>query len=216
MNSKDIFDKVYNEGTWGRDALGQATSGPGSHTQHVVNPYIKSAKAKIASLNCKIIVDLGCGDFNVGKYFVDDCEKYIACDVSSVVLQNNRQKYSFENVEFRELNITKDRMPSGDLAFVRQVLQHLSNSEIESFIEIINLYKPFRYLLVTEHLPSASDFVPNLDMPTSHGIRVGMNSGIELHNAPFNLSYQKMENIAEVSEATSGVDALIRSTLYEL
>jgi hypothetical protein len=96
-------------------------------------------------------VDLGCGDFNVGKNFVSYCSKYIACDISSVILSRNQQLYKFENVEFRQLDLAVDELPIGDIAIVRQVLQHLSNADIANFVRRINAHKPYKYVLITEH-----------------------------------------------------------------
>jgi hypothetical protein len=38
----------------------------------VTAPYIKEVKNLLADLNKPVIVDLGCGDFNVGKNFTED------------------------------------------------------------------------------------------------------------------------------------------------
>ena len=38
------------------------------------------------------------------------------------------------NVDFRVGNITDEELPEGDVCFVRQVLQHLSNEAIANFI----------------------------------------------------------------------------------
>ena len=75
---------------------------------------------------------------------------------------------------------------------------------------------PYRYLLVTEHIPSEKGFIPNIDKPSGSNIRFLLNSGIELHKDPFLLEYKSKRIICQVNKKTVGADALIRSTLYEL
>ena len=113
------------------------------------------------------IVDLGCGDFNVGKNFIDDCNKYVACDISSIILERNKQNHQYNNIEYNQINIAEDKLPKGDLAFVRQVLQHLSNREIKKFADYLNKVKPYKHLLITEGLPFEKGFKPNIDKPLS-------------------------------------------------
>ena len=216
MNTSDIFDKIYEDGIWGKDEFGDSTSGSGSHSFEPVNAYVEAVKVEINTLSCGNIVDLGCGDFSVGKSFIDNCSKYVACDISSVILERNRRSYQFENLEFKQINLAEDELPKGDIAFVRQVLQHLSNSEIKKFVDYVNKVKPYRYLLVTEHIPSEKGFIPNIDKPSGSNIRFLLNSGIELHKDPFLLEYKSKRIICQVNKKTVGADALIRSTLYEL
>ena len=82
---------------------------------------------------------------------------------------------------FKILNVSINELPKGDIAFVRQVLQHLSNDEIKKFVDKLNKDKPYRFLLVTEQLPSKENFKANLDKNTGANIRVSLDSGVELH-----------------------------------
>jgi len=216
MNTSDIFDKIYEDGIWGKDEFGNSTSGSGSHSLEPVNAYVEAVKVEINALGCGNIVDLGCGDFSIGKSFINNCNKYVACDISNVILERNRRNYQFENLEFKQINLAEDELPKGDIAFVRQVLQHLSNAEIKKFVDYLNKVKPYRYLLVTEHIPSEKGFVPNIDKPSGSNIRFLLNSGIELHKVPFLLEYKSKRIICQVNKKTVGADAVIRSTLYEL
>ena len=216
MNTSDIFDKIYHDGIWGKDELGRPTSGSGSHSKDVVEPYLKAAKTIIKSIDCTTIVDLGCGDFNVGKNFIDDCDKYVACDISSVILEQNKQAHQYDNIEFKQINIAKDELPKGDLAFVRQVLQHLSNREIKKFAEYLNKVKPYKHLLITEGLPFEKGFNPNIDKPSGSDTRFLLNSGVELHKEPFLLEYKSKSIICQINKKMVGADGIIRSTLYKI
>lgn len=216
LKPSEVFDLIYRNGAWGKDSAGNSISGSGSHNNRLKNPYIKTVKEILQRNDLKVIADLGCGDFNVGKHFVEDCERYIACDISNVILDRNRKNFTLDKVEFHNIDIADDELPSGDIAFVRQVLQHMSNDDIMRFLNKIRNTSPYKFLLVTEHLPSGGGFPANLDKPAGPNIRAAMNSGIELHKAPFYLRAKAAEVVLEVSEVQGGrADAIIRSTLYE-
>ena len=46
MGNDSIFDNIYNEGLWGVDSNGISTSGVGSHSKDVINPYEKNNVSK--------------------------------------------------------------------------------------------------------------------------------------------------------------------------
>lgn len=84
---------------------GEPTSGSGSHLDEIIEPYISLVTKFLLEKNPSVVVDLGCGDFNVGKNFVDLCDLYVACDVSSKILKRNKNKFSnIKNVEFHHLD----------------------------------------------------------------------------------------------------------------
>ncbi|NKB21235.1 MAG: methyltransferase domain-containing protein [Alphaproteobacteria bacterium] len=216
LSTEQVFDKIYREGAWGRDKKGNAISGAGSHTDNIIDPYVSTVKKVLSKLNSPIIVDLGCGDFNVGKNFTLDASHYIACDVSNFMIKKNREIYSSENVEFRQLNIAEDELPRGHIAFVRQVLQHLGNDDIKRFVETVNKTAPHQYLLVTEHIATSPRFRANIDKPKGPGIRVSLRSGVDIAEEPFNLNYKEKEVLLEVDTAMGDLSATIRSTLYTI
>jgi SAM-dependent methyltransferase len=181
-----------------------------------VKPYINAASELFKKLKISKVIDLGCGDFNIGEKLVSYCDHYVACDISKVILERNKKKFKLDNLNFLHLNLSKDVLPEGDLATVRQVLQHLSNSEIKSFVEKINQKSPYKFLLITEQLPLKKSFIPNLDKPSGPKIRLGIDSGIILDQHPFNLKYINKKNILEINQENSRRDSVIVSTLYEL
>ena len=216
LSTEDIFDNIYEKGIWGKDEQNNSTSGAGSHKVEIVDPYVNVVKKIIAENNIKTVVDLGCGDFAVGSLIVDCCESYNACDVSNVILERNRSKYQSPKLKFEKLDLSKDILPHADIAFVRQVLQHLSNENIKSFVQQLNNSKNFKFLLVTEHLPFDKNFLPNKNKPSGPNIRIAINSGVILHNEPFNLNYKTMETVLSVDQDTGGSNAVIQTTLYKL
>ena len=139
------------------------------------------------------------------------CEKYVACDVSSEILNKVKENYSkLKNVDFRLLDLTLDNLPTGDICFVRQVLQHLSNNDIKKFVDKLNLQKPYKYLILTEHLPLSDNFKSNIDKNSGHTVRLPLKSGVVLHSKPFDLNYLEISDLLEVD----GCGGRIKTTMY--
>jgi hypothetical protein len=139
LKSSEVFNVIYRNGVWGQDHEGNSTSGNGSHNNEIMKLYIKRVKEILQKDDLKVVVDLGCGYFNVGKNFVEGCERYIACDSSKVIFDRKKIKFNLDKVEFRNIDLAQDELPSGDIAFVRQVLQHLSNDDILRFAKQISV-----------------------------------------------------------------------------
>jgi 2-polyprenyl-3-methyl-5-hydroxy-6-metoxy-1,4-benzoquinol methylase len=212
LSAQEIFTKIYEDGAWGKskDPAQLFYSGVGSHDDSIVGSYIKSIESFFSKFEIKPnAVDLGCGDFYVGSKVRQLFDNYIACDIVEPVINFNKEKYKKLKVDFRVLDITKDELPDGDIVFIRQVLQHLSNEQIcEAIPKIISKYK---YLILTEHLPSSDTFVHNLDHPTGPDTRVELNSGVVLTSAPFNLKVFEDIFLCEVAHELGGV---IRTNIY--
>ena len=111
-------------------------------------------------------------------------------------------------MKFHCLNAIEDVLPEGDIIVIRQVLQHLSNDQI---LKVVDKCYKFDKWVVTDHLPSNSDFMPNLDISAGSGIRVLFNSGVVLSEPPFSISGYSSRILCEVPE----YGGVIRTTLYE-
>ncbi len=216
LSTPEIFDRIYTEGAWGHDDHGRPTSGAGSHNEEIVQTYVNAVSALLTQHAHNTVVDIGCGDFEVGCRFLPLAMRYIACDVSEVILQQNRSKFSASSLEFQRLNLATDDLPPGDVALVRQVLQHLSNREIQAFVNRLHQARPYRYLVVTEHLPADRDHIPNLDKRSGPRIRLSLDSGVTLDAPPFNLAFVTKEVLLEVPFDIEDRSAIIRTTAYQL
>jgi SAM-dependent methyltransferase len=218
-SAKDAFTRVYEAGYWGRSGEPgeKYYSGDGSHMGSSVAPYVSAACGFLQSFEEKPdVVDLGCGDFNVGSRIRPNCGKYIGVDVVEGLVKRNIEKYANENVDFRAIDITNEDLPKGDVVFIRQVLQHLSNSELEKVVA--KLPASYRFIVLTEHLPVDS-FVPNLDKPRGFQVRLELEkaaSGIILTEPPFNLKVARTTTLCEAFETLGGRKGVIRTILYEL
>ena len=208
--TKAAMEQVYELRLWG-DEKTEFYSGSGSHQLDIVKPYIAAVVSFLTSFKTPISVcDLGCGDFNVGKELVKYAKKYIAIDIAAPLITFNKEKFKESNLEFHCLDIAVADLPLGDCAIVRQVLQHLSNAEVQA---IVNKLVNFKYLILTEHLPKG-DFIPNKDIISGQGIRLKKKSGINLLVPPFNLKVKEEKQlIAYYLEPDKGV---LVTTLYVL
>lgn len=208
--TKDAMEQVYEMKLWG-DNNSDFYSGVGSHHPKYVHPYIDVITSFLGSFKTPLVVcDLGCGDFNVGKELVKHTKKYIAVDIVADLIKRNKESFKEENLEFYCLDIASDNLPSGDCAIVRQVLQHLSNDEVQS---IINKLNDFKYVILTEHVPEG-DFVPNKEIISGQGIRLKKGSGLDLLAPPFNLEVKEEKQLLIVPSLHSR--GKIITTLYKM
>jgi len=192
--TKEAMEQVYEMKLWGGSSS-NFYSGIGSHHPEVVNPYIEVVISFLDSFQNELtLCDLGCGDFNVGKELVNYTTKYHAVDIVTSLIERNIEKYREDHLEFHCLDIAIDELPSGDCALLRQVLQHLSNTEIQ---RIVSKLTDFEYIIVTEHLPEV-DFIPNKDIISGQGIRLKKNSGVNLTAGPFNLKVKEETQLLSV------------------
>ena len=161
---KEIFKQIYFQQLWRPENERMNFnyySGIGSYDDELVNNYVYSVKNFLLTFENKPdVVDLGCGDFNVGLKLRKYCKNYIASDIVQELIERNKKKFKKFNVDFRVLDITKNELPEAEVCFLRQVLQHLSNTSILCFIRLLK--KKYKYILITEHFPIKTKFIPNI------------------------------------------------------
>lgn len=208
--TKDVMNQIYDMNLWGGKGL-DFYSGDGSHNSNIINPYLEKVISFLNDLSTPITVcDLGCGDFNIGKHLVKYTKKYIAVDIVEELIDRNKKLYKEKNLEFHCLDISKDEYPKGDCIILRQVLQHLSNNEIQKIIQKLVHYK---YLILTEHIPLGG-FTPNKDIISGQGIRIKQNSGVNLLKPPFNLKIKEEKIINE--HILKNKNGCIITTIYQM
>lgn len=192
--TKDAMIQIYEKNLWGGKV--DFYSGEGSHDPKIVEPYLISVISILNSFENPISVcDLGCGDFNVGQQLAKHTKNYTAVDIVPSLIEFNRRKFKNINVKFECLDIAKDELPEADCAILRQVLQHLSNTEINSILDKLYQYK---YLILTEHLPHGS-FTPNKDIISGQGIRLKKNSGVNISEKPFSFKIKSKKLLLKVN-----------------
>ena len=210
LSPADVFGTVYREKMWGVVPNSDYCSGTGSHQGHLVTPYVTRVRAFLESFSKPPdAVDLGCGDFNVGSLLRDRCAQFVAADVVPELVERNARAFAQLAVSFRCLDIVTEELPSGEVGFLRQVLQHLTNAQITAVVPKLYTY---RWLVVTEQLPSQLQFPANRDKPIGPGVRERYGSGVVLTRPPFGLQ-AKEEQVLCTTRDQSGC---IHTVAYRL
>ena len=133
LSTQETFSRIYETGAWGRsdDLSTPFCSGRGSRDNVIVSIYVNAVRDFLSKFDKKpSVVDLGCGDFYVGSQIRAWCGDYTACDIVPHLIEHNKKQYKALAVNFRQLDVIRDELPDADVAFIRQVLQHLSNNQI--------------------------------------------------------------------------------------
>ena len=217
IRRRRVFEEIYREAQWGKGPSGELESGRGSHEPEFVERYVAAVNGFLSTLpTVERFVDLGCGDFNIGRHFTDPTRDFLACDVSPLIIRQNRRRYREVPVEFEQRDIVASPLPRGDVGFLRQVLQHLSNDDIVRIVERINTGRPYRWLIVTEHVPAGDAWPRNLDMPAGGATRLRVNSGVDLDAPPFGLVYRDRRALCEVAAPEGDQAATVRTVAYRL
>jgi glycosyltransferase involved in cell wall biosynthesis len=210
LSSEQAMNKIYFEKRWGKDNNFVYYSGRGSHDDFIIKPYVDSVKNFLIDKDFSVL-DLGCGDFNVGSRISPFAKKYIACDIVTELIDYNKIRFKdFQNTVFFKNSICEDDWPVADVVCIRQVLQHLSNNEI---LKIIPKLSSFKYAIITESLP-LSKFEANIDNFTGPDIRLSKKSGVVLDLPPFNFSYKKKVILCQINDFKD--DAIIQTLLYQI
>lgn len=211
-----VFTGIYQKNKWG-GSRGEFCSGSGTVDERVVAAYVAvvSKQALCEKFQGLTFVDLGCGDFRVGSRLRTLAFHYIGVDIVEPLVRYNQATYGDAATEFVHLNIVTDGLPDGDVCFVRQVFQHLSNQQIAGVLQKLRKY---RWVFITEHYPTDNERIrPNLDKVQGGDIRLYKNSGVYLSERPFSLPAQALKQVLEVPGADAGDrnDAgVIRTFLY--
>ncbi|RED50414.1 class I SAM-dependent methyltransferase [Seonamhaeicola aphaedonensis] len=204
------MNQIYEKHLWGGNEF-DFYSGFGSHNPNIVQPYLNAVINFLTSFeNPLTVCDLGCGDFNIGKHLVPYTKKYTAVDIVEPLIERNKKLFKGAKVEFRCLDIAKDKLPLADCIILRQVLQHVSNVEIQKITKKLYSYK---YVILTEHIPN-NNFTPNIDIISGQGIRLKQNSGVNLLEAPFKLKIKVAKQLTTFTLENQKSEII--TSLYQL
>ena len=215
--AEQVFTEIYENSKWG-GARGEFCSGPGTVDEQVVAAYVAMVfeEALREQFQNLTFVDLGCGDFRVGSQLRPLSSRYIGADIVEPLVRHNQKTYGDTVTEFVHVNIVDDALPDGDVCFVRQVLQHLANSQVASVLEKL---KKYRWVFITEHYPTDNSRIrPNLDKVHGGDVRIYKNSGVYLSEPPFSLPSQALRQVLQVPGVGSGErndPGVIRTFLYK-
>jgi hypothetical protein len=211
LSLRDAFNKIYRDEMWKQ---GNSMSGVGSEGL-LAFQYVTFILKYIDDHNIKSIVDGGCGDFEIGSKLFHRVSKYTALDVSSHVIDENKKRYvENETLSFRVADMTTTIFPPADLILIRQVLQHLTNAQIEAILKNIEISRWRRVLITEEVADPKNDAAANLDLPY-HTVRtrVSKGSGVFIDCPPFN---REAKRILVIKDSLKGMKEHSPLVIFEL
>ena len=175
---RERFENIYTSDEWGNG------SGPGSSIVHMLG-YIEFIESFVAQHRIKSVVDLGCGDWQFTRYVNWGCAQYLGLDIVEAVINENNARYSTDKIRFRLYSGKPSDLPGGDLLIAKDVLQHLSNSNVHRYLSCLNRY---RYSLLTNCV-NPSGATPQVD------INDGDFRPLDVRNPPFLVSCKQVYTI---------------------
>ncbi len=196
------FQSIYNRAIWGKGDASPFYSGVGSNGP-AAEFYVERMSALLQQHAQELerplrVVDLGCGDFRIGKALIErlpDLE-YLGCDIVPELIAHNTATHAAERVTFKTLDAVCDPLPAADVCLVRQVFQHLSNADIQAVLRQMN----YSALYVTEGHPVRQVGPVNPDKVIGASVRfdwkTGQGRGVELNQAPYNLPSREVFRFA--------------------
>ncbi len=203
---QQAFEQIYAENMWGAAPEGDGFwSGNGSKESFSAAYVAFMADFLARNPDLRTLVDIGCGDFRVSKAILerlDNPPAYIGCDIVPALIEHHKQANARDGVSFRHVNAVDEDPPAGDIATVRQILQHLSNEQVSRILERVG--RLYKVAIITESLPKDRK-AANLDI--GHGIatRIALGSGVYIDEPPFNLS------IADHFDVDHSVNEIMRT-----
>jgi alpha-N-acetylglucosamine transferase len=155
-NFIDIFTLIYETNEWGdnNNPSYEGSSGWGSSIEYNKNNYIPFIRSFIEKFKIKTIVDLGCGDFRIGKLLYQDLDiDFTGYDAYEGVINFNKDKYKeHKNFHFIHSDFSakeyRGDLKEADLCIIKDVLQHWPNNHIIEFMEYITNSKKYKYILI--------------------------------------------------------------------
>jgi hypothetical protein len=144
---------VYEHKLWGNNNIAEynGSSGGGSTINYNENTYVPFLKKFITDNNIKNIADLGCGDFICGNAIYNDLDIiYNGYDTYDKLIEyhkstNINTKYNFIHLDFYN---NREKIISGDLCILKDVIQHWSLQSIYNFLDYLVQSKKFKYILI--------------------------------------------------------------------
>jgi hypothetical protein len=186
---QDRFVAIYKNGLWQHDQNVVPGSGEGSSL--AATAALRSELPRMLdSLHARTIIDLGCGDYTWMRT-LDLSQNYIGVDVVPSVIENNQRNFSDAKHAFICMDVAENELPDGDAIFCREILFHLSFSDIQAVLRNCGR-KPRRYLFAT----TDSSTLVNAD------IRSGDFRRLNLRRSPF--SFPEPDRVIEDDAVEKG------------
>ena len=167
----DVFTEIYQTDHW------RGGSGEGS-TAEATAPYRHIVERFVMSPEVRRVVDVGCGDWQLGSLVDWNGVRYMGLDVVTSVIAANSRQWGGPRAEFRVADARDTYLPSGDLLLVKDVLQHWPHADVAAFLA--RELPRFPYALLTNDLASV-----HWSGPVNEDIALGQWRTLDLEAVPF-------------------------------
>ena len=182
QTSEDFFTHIYEKGLWGkRNGVGH--SGSGSSVQNAA-PYMQLLEKFLVENKIKSVVDVGCGDWSFSQHIPWGEIQYTGFDVVKSVIERNKQRFTAPNLTFTHADAAFTDLPEADLMVCKDVMQHLTNADIQRLLKQCGKYK---HCLIT------NDVNPDT-LSSDNADRVGDYHQLDLTKPPFNFKGKVLLN----------------------
>jgi SAM-dependent methyltransferase len=129
VNAGEVFGKIYQTDFW------NGGSGVGSAAETTV-VYRAFLDRFLTRANITSVVDVGCGDWQLGRLVDWSGVNYVGIDVVDSVIEANADAYGSDAVRFAEFDVLDDldALPVADALLIKDVLQHWPIADCKRFL----------------------------------------------------------------------------------
>lgn len=144
MGLRERFERIYTTNLWSDP---ETRSGVGSSldSTRVVRAKLPAA---LRSLECRVLLDVPCGDFAWMEHVDLSGIQYIGGDIVPGIIAENERRHAAASRRFVNLDLTLDALPDADVLLCRDCLVHLSYANIRGVLTNV-ARSPIRYILMT-------------------------------------------------------------------
>ena len=152
------FQYIYKSKYWQNIENG-SLSGSGSNIISTEKIRIE-LKDFISKYKISSIIDIPCGDWEWMSMFDLSNIEYVGYDVVQELITLNNKKYKSKNINFAVKNLIYDSLPKTDFIIIRDMLNHLDESDIHKCIKNLQ-NSEFQFIGIT-NFPDINDNITNI------------------------------------------------------
>ena len=140
----EVFGRVYASGNWGP---GQISGGGSSPLE--AEPYLDIVNGLVRLSGWQRVVDLGCGDGYVASRL--EAPEVIGVDCYATHVERLHREMPEKTWLSMDLDRDRDRLPTGDVAFLKDVLHHWPNALVRDWLAWARQCGKWRWLICTQN-----------------------------------------------------------------
>lgn len=131
----DRFREIYRTSEWDPERRSGPGSAPGAN-----RPYLEILRERVRAPGVQTVVDLGCGDWSLARELDWEGVEYVGVDVVPELVESLDRRFGAPGIGFRRRDLLRDPLPPGDLAVVKDVLQHWPDDAVLEFLPRLRRY----------------------------------------------------------------------------